>query len=166
MEMLKRLFRNGFVIPGAVERHFRPDSLKRIEQAIERSETTHFGEIRFIVESHLPFWDIFRKKTSMKRALEVFSLYRVWDTEQNNGVLIYFLLADHDFEVLGDRGIHQYIGQDGWEKICLEMERMIRTGDFEGGVIYGIEKITEVLAEHFPANGANENELSNKPIIL
>jgi len=166
MGMLKRLIRHGFIIPGAVERHFPADSLKRIEQAIAKSETKHFGEIRFMVESHLSFWDVVRKKHPAKRALEVFSAHHIWDTEQNNGVLIYFLLADHDFEILGDRGIHQYIGQAGWEAICQHMESLIRQGHFEEGVLYGIERVTEVLTRYFPADGANENELSNKPVIL
>jgi len=164
--MLKRLLRHGFVIPGAVHRHFPPDSLKRIEAAIEKSEMQHFGEIRFIVESHLSFWEIVQNKMPKQRALEVFAKYHLWDTEQNNGVLIYLLLADHDFEILGDRGIHQYIGDDGWTKISDEMEAMFRKGEFEMGVIFGMQQITQFLIKHFPASGRNENELSNKTIVL
>lgn len=166
MHTIKRLFRHGFVIPGAVQRHFPADSLKRIENAIANSETTHYGEIRFVVESHLPFWDIVRNKTPKQRALEVFAQYHLWDTEQNNGVLIYLLLADHDFEILGDRGIHQFIGQAGWEAISDQMEARFRKNAFEAGVMFGIEEVTKMLAAHFPADGPNENELSNKPIIL
>jgi uncharacterized membrane protein len=164
--MLKRLLKHGFVIPGAVHRHFPPDSLKRIEDAIAKSETQHFGEIRFIVESHLSFWEIVHNKTPKKRALEVFAKYHLWDTEQNNGVLIYLLLADHDFEILGDRGIHQHIGDNGWQTISDEMEAMFRKGEFEMGVIFGIHQISKALVSHFPASGPNENELPNKTIVL
>lgn len=166
MEKLKRLFQHGFVIPGAVKRHFPADSLKRIEQEIARSETEHFGEIRFVVESHLSFWDIVRGKTAQHRALEVFSQLRIWDTEQNNGVLIYLLLADQDFEILGDRGIHRHVGTENWMKIADEMEAMFRKDNFEMGVIFGIHQIESALIAHYPADGANENELSNKPVIL
>lgn len=166
MEKLKRIFTHGFVIPGAVQRHFPADSLKRIEMEIARSETMHHGEIRFVVESHLPFWDIIRGKTAKHRALEVFSDLHIWDTEQNNGVLIYLLLADDDFEILGDRGIHKYVGDAGWNTIADEMEAMFIKGEFEMGVVFGIHQIEAALEEHFPADGANENELSNKPVIL
>lgn len=166
MEKLKRIFAHGFVIPGAVKRYFPADSLKRIEREIARSETEHFGEIRFVVESHLPFWDIVRGKTAKERALEVFSQLHIWDTEQNNGVLIYLLLADHDFEILGDRGIHQHVGDAGWNAIADEMEAMFRKDSFEMGVVFGIHQVETYLKTHFPANGANENELSNKPVIL
>lgn len=166
MNIISRLLRHGFVIPGAVKRHFPLDSLKRIEKEIAKSETQHFGEIRFVVESHLSFWDVVRKKTPQIRALEVFSQYHVWDTAQNNGVLIYFLLADQDFEILGDRGIHQHVGHAGWLAISDEMESMFRKGEFEMGVVFGINQIEALLIAHFPADGANENELSNTPIIL
>lgn len=166
MDVISRLLRHGFVFPGAVKRHFPADSLKRIEREIAKSETAHLGEIRFVVESHLSFWDIVRKKSPKMRALEVFSQFHLWDTEQNNGVLIYFLLADHDFEILGDRGIHQYIGDAGWQAISDEMEAMLRKDEFEVGVVFGINQIEKALIEHFPADGPNENELSNKPIIL
>jgi len=166
MKLIKRLFRHGFVMPWAVKKHFPEQSLKRIEAEIAKSEAQHLGEIRFVVESHLPFIDILRKKSGKKRAIEVFSQLHIWDTEHNNGVLIYLLLADHDFEILGDRGIHQHLGKDGWEEICQQMEGLFRKGQFEMGVIFGIHQITESLIKHFPATGENKNELSNQAIIL
>jgi len=70
----------------------------------------------------------------------VFSNLRVWDTEQNNGVLIYLLIADHDFEILADRGIHHQVDDRIWEQISIEMEHLFKQGQFEAGVIFGIEK--------------------------
>jgi len=170
MKLIKRLFRHGFVVPWVARKHFSEQSLKRIEAEIAKSETQHLGEIRFVVESHLPVMDILRKKSGKKRAIEVFSQLHIWDTEHNNGVLIYLLLADHDFEILGDRGIHQHVGKDGWEGICQQMEGLFRNGQFEMGVIFGIHQITEALASHFPTTGQNKNkpknELSNKAVIL
>ncbi len=166
MKLMKRLFRHGFMMPWAVKQHFPEQSLQRIETEIAKSEAQHLGEIRFVVESHLPFTDILRKKTGKKRAIEVFSQLNVWDTEHNNGVLIYLLLADHDFEILGDRGIHQKFGQAGWEDICQQMEGLFRKGQFEMGVIFGIHQITECLIKHFPTTDKSKNELSNKAVIL
>lgn len=153
-------------MPNTVNQHFSHEAMRRIEAAIAKSETTHLGEIRFAVESNLHVLDIFRRKSAKKRAIEVFSNLRVWDTEQNNGVLIYLLLADHDFEVLADRGIHHHVGKDGWESVCQEMEVMFRRGQFEDGVLYGIAKISELLVQHYPATSENVNELPNAPVVL
>jgi uncharacterized membrane protein len=96
----------------------------------------------------------------------LFGRLNIWDTEHNNGVLIYLLLADRDVEIIGDRGIHQHLGDDGWEVICREMEALFRKSEFEAGVLHGIDKISEVLKKHFPQKGASRNEISNKPLIL
>src|SRR5450830_1177281 len=158
LKLIKRLFRHLLVLPGAARRHFPEDSMQRIEQAIIQSELTHSGEICFVVESHLNIEDIFYRVSGRRRAADVFSQFKVWDTEHNNGVLIYLLLAD--------RGVHQRVGDVGWERICQQMETLFRRGQFEAGVIFGIEKIGEQLAQHYPANGTKLNELANAPVIL
>lgn len=166
IKFLKRLARHLFIWPAIVKRYFPKDSMRRIEHAIAASEVTHFGEICFVVESNLHAFDIFRKKSAKKRAIEIFSQFHVWDTAQNNGVLIYLLLADHDFEILADRGIHHLVGNDGWEEISHEMERYFRKGDFELGVLHGVTKISGHLDKHFPSDADNVNELTNAPIVI
>jgi len=163
---LKRLMKHLFIWPGIVKQYFPKESMQRIENAIALSERTHFGEICFVVESNLHAFDIVRKVSAKKRAIEIFSKFHVWDTAQNNGVLIYLLLADHDFEILADRGIHHHVGNEGWEQISREMEKHFKRGDFELGVLHGIAKITEHLDRHFPAETKNANELSNAPIVI
>jgi uncharacterized membrane protein len=152
--------------PWQVKRHFSPQALRNIEQAIAKSEQLHAGEIRFVVEAGLHPFEIWFKKTPKARAIELFGRLNIWDTEHNNGVLIYLLLADRDVEIIGDRGIDQYIGHDGWEQICREMEILFRQGQFEAGVLEGIQQISAVLTQHFPAQDTSRNELSNKPLIL
>ena len=164
--LIKRLANHLFIWPGIVKRYFPKESMQRIERMIASSEATHFGEIWFVVESNLHLFDILRKKSAKSRAIEIFSQYRVWDTAQNNGVLIYLLLADHDFEILADRGIHHHVGGEGWEQISREMEQYFKQGNFELGVLYGVAKITEHLDKHFPSSGENFNELSNTPIVI
>jgi uncharacterized membrane protein len=107
-----------------------------------------------------------RGQTARARALEVFSHLRVWDTEHNNGVLIYLLLADHDVEVVADRGVHAHVGGEGWEKICREMEALFREGKLEVGVLHGIRAVSTHLVRHYPAQGKGRNELDNKPVVL
>lgn len=166
LKLIKRLCRHLFIWPGVVRRYFPFDSMRRIEAAIASNESTHLGEICFVVESNLHVLDVLSKKSAKNRAIEVFSQHRVWDTEQNNGVLIYLLLADHDFEILADRGIHHHMGAEGWERICREMEVLFRRGQFEAGTLYGIKQIGAALAQHYPANGKDSNELPNAPVVI
>lgn len=165
-KLFKRLCKHLGTMPSVTRRYFPVESLRRIEKAIAQSETTHSGQIRFVVEGNLDAMDILRKKTGKKRAIEIFSQLHVWDTEDNNGVLIYLLLADHDFEILGDRGIHHHVGEAGWERISQEMEKRFKQGQFEAGVLYGIEQIGQMLSEHYPANGNQRNELPNAPVLM
>ncbi len=149
-----------------VQRHFSKAALRNIEKAIKASESTHCGELRFVVEAGLHPLEILAKKMPKKRAIELFGLLNVWDPQHNNGVLIYLLLADRDVEIIGDRGIHQHVGNDGWEIICHAMELQFRRGEFEAGVLQGISDIGRLLQQHYPAVGESKNELPNKPIIL
>jgi uncharacterized membrane protein len=166
LNLFKRLGRHLFISPLALKKRFPKAVMQRIEQAIAESEQSHLGEIRFAVELNLPLLDILRKKSGQQRAVEVFSQLQVWDTEQNNGVLLYLLLADHDFEILADRGIHQHVGKQGWARISHEMEMLFKQGQFEAGVLHGITQINNLLSQHYPATTNNHNELPNAPVII
>lgn len=163
---IQRLLQHLLILPALVRRYFPAASMRRITAAIASSERIHSGEIRFVVESNLSIFDILSNKTAQQRAVEVFSQYQLWDTEHNNGVLIYLLLAEHDFEILADRGIHQHIGAQGWESISHEMETYFKQGQFEAGVIYGVQQIGAQLTRHYPAPAKKINELSDAPIII
>lgn len=166
VNFIQRLFRHLFILPAAVHKKLPAEAMRRIEDAIAKSESAHLGEICFVVEANLHVLDILGGKSAKTRAIEIFSNYKVWDTEHNNGVLIYLLLADHDFEILADRGVHKRVGTTGWEVICKEMEARFRQGQFEAGILEGIHNISEQLAQHYPAQGSKRNELQNSPIVL
>ncbi len=166
VKFIKRLFRHLLVSPGAVQKQLPVQVMRNIEAAITKSESLHLGEICFVVEANLHIIDLFRGKSAATRAIETFSNFKVWDTEHNNGVLIYLLLADHDFEILADRGIHLRVGATGWEAICKGMEARFRQGQFEAGIVEGIQKIGEQLEQHYPSQGKKPNELINSPIII
>ena len=149
-----------------VKRVFPARVLKRIEEAIKTGEATHSGQVRFVVEGALDGPPLFRNQPARERALEIISSLRIWDTEHNNGVLIYLLLADRDVEVVADRGIDAKVGTAGWEGICREMETEFGSGNFESGVINGIEAVSRELATHFPPHGRHRNELPDKPVVM
>jgi uncharacterized membrane protein YgcG len=166
MQRFKRFFRHVFSAPWQVHGYFSRQALTRIETAIRDSERLHSGQIRFAVEMSLHPHSLVRGKTPRQRALDLFAQSGVWDTAQNNGVLIYLLLADHDVEIVADRGIHAHVGKAGWEAICHEMEAMFRRGEFEAGVLQGIARISDLLQQHYPPVKDNPNELSDAPILL
>jgi hypothetical protein len=149
-----------------IERDFPRRTLKAIGDAIAASEKTHSGELRFVVEGGLNVSHLLRGVSARERAIEIFSQLRVWDTEHNSGVLIYVGLADHQVELVADRGIHARVGEAAWRKICSAMEREFRSGHFENGAVEGVREIGKVLAEHFPASGDNPDELANSPVLL
>ena len=163
---IRRFINHLFSAPWHAKRHFSQPVLSRIEAVIAESERTHNGEIRFVVESDLHPLHLLRKVTPRQRALDLFSQLRIWDTADNNGVLIYLLLADRDVEIIADRGIHQHIGQQGWEEICREMETAFRNGKFEEGVLHGIRRITAALKKYFPYTDDDKNELPAAPVLL
>lgn len=163
---LARIIRH-LVTPAWRRRQLFPAaSLSRIQQAIGAAERKHRGEIRFAVETALDLVPLVRGVSARARAVEVFANLRVWDTEENNGVLIYLLLADRDVEIVSDRGIHKHVGTEGWERICRAMEEQFRAGQFEQGVLYGITKVSEQLVRHFPGPDRRGDELPDKPILL
>jgi uncharacterized membrane protein len=161
-----RFLRHLLSGPWRVRRFFSDTAMRNIEAEIRHNETSHTGEIRFAVEAALHPLELMTGKTPRQRAIELFAAMNVWDTEANNGVLIYLLLADHDVEIVADRGINRHVGAQGWEVICHEMEAAFRRGEFEAGTLKGIRQIGKVLLEHFPADGANKNELPDAPLVL
>ncbi len=139
--------------------------LDAIETAIGRGEATHRGQIRFVVEAALTPRHLFHGLTARGRALQVFSELRVWDTEHNNGVLIYLLLADRRVEIVADRGIHA-LAREHWQPICQAMEAAFRAGRFQQGVIEGVEALADQLEGHFPGDGPMPNELPDRPVLI
>jgi uncharacterized membrane protein len=163
---IKRVGRHLLEHHWRVRRAFPPPVLARIEAAIKTGETTHSGQVRFVVEGALDGLPLFRDQPPRQRALDIFSHLRIWDTAHNNGVLIYLLLADRDVEIVADRGIDTKVGAAGWEDICREMEAEFRTSRFEAGVIKGIGAVSRELAKHFPPQSPQPNELPDKPVVL
>lgn len=164
---LSRMMRHFSTSQFSLRKIFTDEALSAIEQSIHRAESNHDGEICFAVEASLSTNALLSNQTARERALEVFSLLHVWDTECNNGVLIYLLLADRDVEIVADRGLNEKITSTQWESICQRMELAFVQQQFEAGVIEGIHCISTHLNEHFPCDGfVKKNELPNKPIIL
>jgi uncharacterized membrane protein len=146
-----------------------PDaSLERIASAIAEGEATHRGQVVFAVEPALPFVAALTRRSARARAHHVFSQLRVWDTEANNGVLIYLLVADHRIEILADRGLTGCIDEAQWRQVCHAMEARLKSGEHEAAAITGVHAVSALLAACFPRGpgDAASNELPNRPHVF
>lgn len=166
MVNIKRWLKHLFMPPWALRRAFPSATLGAIETAVRESEIHHGGEIRFAIENSLAPGQTWRDMSARERAIEVFSNLRVWDTEQNSGVLIYLLLADHNIEIVVDRGIDARVDSTSWEAIAKTMEAAFTKGEFERGALEGIRQVSALLTQHFPPPGVNPDELPDRPVIV
>lgn len=166
MQVIARILKHLFYPDWLAWRAFPTASRKAIERTIMDSEVRHGGEIRFAVEPNLALAPLLRGVDARQRAVELFGQLRVWDTERNNGVLIYLLLADRDVEIVADRGLNGRVQSAEWEAICQQMEADFHRGAFEAGVRQGIKAIGELLARHFPPPADNRNELPDRPTLI
>ena len=163
MRWIRHLFLDHF----ALTRAFPRAALEVIGRAVAEQEKRHRGELRVAIEGGLPMQALVAGRTARARALEQFTRLRVWDTQDNAGVLIYLLLADRRVEIVADRGIHALVGDTAWETISGAMQQEFAAGRFEAGVLTGLSAVSDLLAQHFPARpGDNPNELSDTPVIL
>jgi uncharacterized membrane protein len=163
---VRRHLRHLLALPGTVARAFPGDSLKKIEHAIRESEKRHGGQIRFAVEAALHPAQLWRGVSARHRAVGVFSELGVWDTERNNGVLLYLLLAERDVEIVADRGFNGKVTREEWERVCRAMEKALGAGRHSDAVIEGIESLSAIIARHFPPAPGGRNELLDAPARL
>ena len=169
------LFKHRWLDVSDSRRALPDDLLHRLKKRVVASEHRHSGEIRICVEAGLPtsylwrhFWHKAPIRTVMRqRAIMMFSKLRVWDTEHNNGVLIYLLLAERDIELVADRGINQHVDPAEWEAIVKRLSAALHDNRFEDGLTQALEEVSAILMRHFElkADEKNPNELPNAPFI-
>jgi uncharacterized membrane protein len=150
-----------------VRRVLNDSALKRLEVRVHDSEKKHSGEIRLCIEAGLPTSYLWKHLSVRDRALAMFGKLRVWDTEHNNGVLIYLLFAEHKIEIVADRGLKARVADAEWQRIVELMRGPLSAGKFEDGLNIALDAVEALLEKHFAvtAGAANPNELSNKPWV-
>lgn len=163
---MSRLLTHLLHTPLATRRAFPAAVQEAIRETVAEGERTHRGEIRFVVEGDWPLGDVLAGKSVRARALEVFGMTRVWDTEENTGVLVYVLLCEHKVEILADRGINAIAGEGAWAEVCANLTAAFHGGRYQEGSLQAVRSINALLQRHFPATGENPNELPDVPIVL
>jgi uncharacterized membrane protein len=164
---LWRLIKHRLLDERDAQRALGADGLKRIEARVAASERHHSGEIRVCVESGLPLSYLWRGASARERAVAMFGKLRVWDTEHNNGVLIYLLLAERCIEIVADRGLNQHVNAPQWQQVMGPMRDAFKAGQFEAGLNQAITAVDALLLQHFALAQAqaNPNELPDAPDV-
>ena len=160
-----RMLRHLCATRAGTRRRFSQDVLEAIEKAVAAAESRTGGEIRFAVETALDIPELWSGKTPRECAHEAFAHLRVWDSELNNGVLIYVLMADRDVEIVADRGAAARIAPHEWEAACKLMENHFHEGRFLEGAVAGVQAVGGLLEREYPA-GPPKGELPNQPALL
>jgi len=164
---ISRLLKHRLVDEDDARRLLGADALMRVEERVAASEKRHSGEIRVVVEAGLPISYLRRGATPRDRAVALFGKLGVWDTERNNGVLVYLLLAERAIEIVADRGLNRHVPATQWAAIAQSMQSAFQARDFEGGLIRAIDAVDALLVRHFAAQpGDNDvNELPDAPLL-
>ena len=160
-----------------VRHRFAPDSrrlvsdrtMQNLATLVATGERLHSGEIRICIESRLPNSYLLRPEAIQTvtrcRAVAQFSKLRVWDTEHNNGVLIYLQLAERAIEIVADRGLESHVTPVMWQAMALRLSTFLRNGQFETGLSQAVAEVSAVLIQHYPVpvGAENQNELPDLP---
>lgn len=167
MSVGQRFWMNTFGGWFQLQRSFTKTLLDDMTRAIAEGERTHRGEVCFAVESRLAPLAVLEGLDAHRRAEQAFAQLRVWDTEHNNGVLFYVLMAEHRIEIIADRGIAKRVPSTEWDAICTHMRECFSRNQWREGSLDGIAAAHALLARHFPSDGKHGwDELSDRPVIL
>jgi len=158
---LTRLLRHRWLDHHDARRALGDAALQRLQKRVAASERTHSGEVRVCVEAGLPLAALWRDLDARARAVALFAELRVWDTEHNNGVLVYLLLAERSIEIVADRGLASRVAAAEWAELVATMRADFAAARFEDGLAKTIDSVGALLAKHYPlaAGETNPNEL-------
>ncbi len=165
--IFSRMLRHRWLDESDTARAIPPELVEQLARRVAASEKRHTGEVKIYVEAGLPMSYVLRDASPRERAVAMFGKLRVWDTEQNNGVLIYLLLAEHAIEIVADRGLSRRVAHEVWQQIVDRMGRAFHERRFEDGLTQALAEVSALLVAHFPAapGDDNANELPDQPVL-
>jgi len=162
-----RIFKHRWLDEADARRALGTAALQQLQARVAASERQHSGEIRLCIEASLPLSYLWRGASARERALAMFGKLRVWDTEHNNGVLIYLLLAERAIEIVADRGLNRVVDAAQWRALTDGMAASFQAGQYETGLNAAVDAVGALLNQHFAiaAHVANPNELPDAPVV-
>ncbi|AFU18579.1 MULTISPECIES: TPM domain-containing protein [Actinobacillus] len=137
-----------------------PVDTQRIEQAISHLEHQTSAELRVVVERKTK-----EKIDAMARANQLFDELKMRETADRNGVLIYLSFKPHNLAIVGDKAIHEKVGQVFWQSVYDAMKQQCQQADYTQAICDGIKQVEAQLVAYFPRRDDDTNELSNEVVI-
>ena len=134
---------------------FSQQDLEEIRRAIADAEKKTSGEIKVDFE-----YDV--QRDPLHHAHRIFQALGLSKTAEWNATLIVLFLSDRKFAIVGDREIHRRVPPDFWDSLSAQMETEFRRGDFKNGLLLGIGKLGEKLANYFPHEKGDRDEISDR----
>ena len=138
--------------------------LQQIADAIQAVEKGTIGEIRVSIRKSRSFKD--RKLSLYDLALKNFYELGMDKTKAQTGVLIYLLLSDKQFQIIGDEGIHKKVSSEFWDTVAIRTAEHFQKNKFADGICYAVNEVGTVLKKEFPMKPGDTNELSNEVVVF
>ena len=139
------------------------EELQRISVEISFAEKGTTGEIRVAIRKRRHWGE--KKITLHHLAIKEFHKLGMQKTKHRIGVLIFLLLSERSFQIIGDQGIHEKVEEGTWDRLAELMGSHFREQKFCDGIIAVVREVGSLLAKHFPSIGDKKNELSDDVVI-
>jgi putative membrane protein len=101
-----------------------------------------------------------------RRAIMLFKAAAERRTSGRTGILIYLSMGEHRAEIVGDEAITAVTTPETWGEAMAALVSEVKQDRPADGIIAAIGLIGAVLAEHFPRDAADKNEIPDKLIEL
>ena len=131
------------------------DDLEAIARAIEEAEEHTSAEIRVHLDHGCP-------GDAVQQAIRVFERLGMHKTAARNGVLVYISVTDRKLAIIGDKGIHERVGEDYWQGLVAGVRLRLRQQGPRDGLIHAVAEMGRALTHHFPRRPTDKNELSDE----
>jgi uncharacterized membrane protein len=131
------------------------EDLEAIARAVVEAEGRTSAEVRV----HL---DHSCEGDALQQAIKVFERLGMHRTAARNGVLVYISVTDRKLAVIGDKGIHERVGEAYWQGLVAAVRERLRQQQPRGGLIHALAELGRELGRHFPRRPGDNNEISNQ----
>jgi uncharacterized membrane protein len=146
-----------------ISEYLTDDALEKIVQSIGEIEKKTSGEIRVCLKKKRGFRE--RKIDPRDIAIKEFFKLGINNTKDKTGVLIFVIFGERKFEFIADEGINSKIQTLHWDEISNEVRNYFSKEKYLDGILYGLNRLGNILISEFPIKEDDKNELSNEIII-
>jgi putative membrane protein len=101
-----------------------------------------------------------------RRAVMLFKTGGERRTIGRTGILIYLSMGERRAEIIGDEAITKVTTPETWGEAMAMLITEVKAGRPGDGIVAAVERIGDVLAEHFPKSSTDTNEIPDKLIQL